>query len=80
MRVLIKTSDAIQHFKNASRLAEDWYHPQAINQWGEYIPDHFRWEDHGCYSRYPLQDYQDTHENTINRLTNYHSVNVLKKR
>lgn len=40
MRVLIKTSDAIQHFKNASRLAEEiGITPQAINQWGEYIPD-----------------------------------------
>jgi len=40
MRVLIKTSDAIQHFKNASRLAEEiGITPQAINQWGEYVPD-----------------------------------------
>lgn len=40
MRVLIKTSDAIQYFKNASRLAEEiGITPQAINQWGEYIPD-----------------------------------------
>ncbi|ENU16251.1 Cro/CI family transcriptional regulator [Acinetobacter lwoffii] len=40
MRVLIKTSDALDHFKNASRLAEEiGITPQAINQWGEYIPD-----------------------------------------
>ena len=40
MRVLNKTSDAIQHFKNASRVAEEiGITPQAINQWGEYIPD-----------------------------------------
>lgn len=40
MRVLIKTSDAIKHFKNASRLAEEiGITPQAINQWGKYVPD-----------------------------------------
>lgn len=40
MRVLIKTSDAIKHFKNASRLADEIeITPQAINQWGEYVPD-----------------------------------------
>ncbi|WP_407410708.1 Cro/CI family transcriptional regulator [Acinetobacter sp.] len=40
MRVLIKTSEAIKHFKNASRLADEIeITPQAINQWGEYVPD-----------------------------------------
>lgn len=40
MRVLIKTADALAHFKNASRLADEiGITPQAINQWGEYVPD-----------------------------------------
>ena len=40
MRVLIKTGDAITHFKNASRLANEiGITPQAINQWGVYVPD-----------------------------------------
>ncbi|MCU4621831.1 Cro/Cl family transcriptional regulator [Acinetobacter radioresistens] len=40
MRVLIKTNDAVRHFKNASRLAEEiGITPQAINQWGDYVPD-----------------------------------------
>jgi len=40
MRVLIKTSDAIKHFKNASQLADEiGITPQAINQWGEFVPD-----------------------------------------
>ncbi|MFH7767735.1 Cro/CI family transcriptional regulator [Acinetobacter sp. BSP-28] len=40
MRVLIKTNDAIKHFKNASRLADEiGITPQAINQWGDYVPD-----------------------------------------
>lgn len=40
MRVLIKTDDAVAHFKNASRLADEiGITPQAINQWGEYVPD-----------------------------------------
>ncbi|HAD78447.1 MAG TPA: Cro/Cl family transcriptional regulator, partial [Flavobacteriaceae bacterium] len=40
MRVLIKTNDAVGHFKNASRLAEEiGITPQAINQWGDYVPD-----------------------------------------
>ena len=40
MRVLIKTGDAITHFKNASRLADEiGITPQAINQWGVYVPD-----------------------------------------
>ena len=40
MRVLIKTDDAVTHFKNASRLADEiGITPQAINQWGEYVPD-----------------------------------------
>ncbi|WP_347461045.1 Cro/CI family transcriptional regulator [Acinetobacter thermotolerans] len=40
MKVLIKTSDAIEHFKNASHLADEiGITPQAVNQWGEYVPD-----------------------------------------
>lgn len=40
MRVLIKTDDAIAHFKNASRLADEiGITPQAINQWGVHVPD-----------------------------------------
>lgn len=40
MRVLIKTSDAINHFRNASCLANEiGITPQAINQWGDYVPD-----------------------------------------
>ncbi|WP_347473530.1 Cro/CI family transcriptional regulator (plasmid) [Acinetobacter thermotolerans] len=35
MKVLIKTSDAIEHFKNASHLADEiGITPQAVNQWG----------------------------------------------
>lgn len=40
MRVLIKTADAVARFKNASHLADEiGITPQAINQWGEYVPD-----------------------------------------
>ena len=40
MKVLIKTSDAMKFFKNASHLADEiGVTPQAVNQWGEYVPD-----------------------------------------
>ena len=40
MKVLIKTSDAMKFFKNASHLADEiGVTPQAVNQWGEFVPD-----------------------------------------
>lgn len=40
MKVLIKTSDAINHFGDVSKLAgEIGLTVQAIYQWGEYVPD-----------------------------------------
>lgn len=40
MRVLIKTSDAINHFSGAAKLASEiGVSVQAVYQWGEYVPD-----------------------------------------
>nr|WP_257229912.1 Cro/CI family transcriptional regulator [Acinetobacter sp. YH01026] len=37
---MIKTADAMKFFKNASHLADEiGVTPQAVNQWGEYVPD-----------------------------------------
>lgn len=40
MRVLIKTSNAIDHFGGAAKLASEiGVSVQAVYQWGEYVPD-----------------------------------------